>query len=190
MSNIVMPHVGYDGRHLTGNTVEKSMKTIKEIRDIFSDKEAGLQLPDDQLVYEVETYLPVSQGTLGGLFFGITFIHPGTVGDEYFMTRGHFHKIRDRAEYYWCLEGEGMLLLMDEQRNAWAEKMYPGSLHYINAGFAHRTANTGSSILSFGACLPADAGYDYASISEHGFSKILVTRDGEPALIDRPVSRG
>ena len=75
---------------------------------------------------------------------------------------------------------------MDQQRNTWTEKMYPGSLHYIPAGVAHRTANTGSGVLSFGACWPADAGYDYERIDREGFSKILVRKEGIPTLIDRP----
>ena len=186
MSNFLPPCAGYDGRHLTGNTVEKAVKTIKDVRDIFSDTASGRQMPDEQVVYEVESYHPVPQGTQGGLFFGITFIHPGTVGNEYFMTRGHFHKLSDRAEYYWCMEGEGMLILMDQQRNTRAERMYPGSLHYIHAGMAHRTANTGNGLLSFGACWPADAGYDYDRISRDGFSKILINDNGSPVLIDRP----
>lgn len=186
MKNIILPGTRYDGRNLTGDHVERSVKTLKDIRGIFSDTEEGRQLPGEQVIYEVESYLPVPPGMLGGLFFGITFINPGRVGDEYFMTRGHFHKIQDRAEYYWCIEGEGMLLLMDRQRNTWAEKMYPGSLHYIHAGVAHRTANTGDGVLSFGACWPADAGYDYESIDREGFSKILVRKDGIPTLVDKP----
>jgi hypothetical protein len=33
------------------------------------------------------------------------------------MTKGHFHAIENRAEYYWGIEGEGILLLMDKKRN-------------------------------------------------------------------------
>ena len=105
------------------------------------------------MIYEVESYFPVAHNTEGGLFYGITYIHPGVVGNEYFMTKGHFHKIRNRGEFYCTLKGEGMLILMDEERNTWAEKMYPGSIHYIKANTAHRTANTGDTILSFSAFL-------------------------------------
>lgn len=185
MTKILTPEVGYNGKHLTGKRVEKTEKRIRDLKDIYTDKEALEQLPSDQIVYEVESYLPVPQETTGGLFFGITFIHPGKVGNEYFMTKGHFHKILDRAEFYWCIEGEGMLILMDKNRNTWAEKMYPGSLHYINGYTAHRTANTGKEILSFGACWPSDAGHDYDTISAHGFSKILVEENSQPALVDR-----
>lgn len=182
--SITVPDIEYNGRHLKGEPVERVVRKIKDLKDIFYDKLALDKMDPQQVVYEVESYLPVPQDTTGGLFFGITFIHPGTVGGEYFMTKGHFHKILDRAEFYWCIEGEGMLILMDKNRNTWAEKMYPGSLHYINGYTAHRTANTGTGILSFGACWPADAGHDYDTISQHGFSKILVNQNGVPALVE------
>jgi glucose-6-phosphate isomerase len=99
------------------------------------------------------------------------------------MTKGHFHACADRAEYYWGLEGEGMLILMDEQRRVWAERMFPGSLHYISGHVAHRVANTGSRTLSFAACWPSDAGHNYAEIAENGFAGRLICKNGAPALI-------
>jgi len=185
MNNILLPVAGFSGRQLTGNKINKTVRKIGDLKTIFSDQAAYGDTSPDKIVYEVESYLPVKEGTTGGLFFGITFIQPGKVGDEYFMTKGHFHKIADRAEFYWGIEGEGMLILMDKYRKTWAEKMYPGSLHYIDGYTAHRTANTGASVLSFGACWPSDAGHDYDSISQRGFSKILVQENGQPILIDR-----
>lgn len=61
----------------------------------------------DQLAYEVEVCFPVPEGTTGGLFFGITKLQPGQVGEEYFMTRGHFHAQSDRGEFHWGIRGEG-----------------------------------------------------------------------------------
>lgn len=104
------------------------------------------------------------------------------MGDEYFMTKGHFHQQEDRSEYYWGLEGEGMLILMDRERNTWAERMMPGSLHYIPGGVAHRVANTGNSVLSFAACWPSDAGHNYEEIANKGFSARLVEVNGTPKL--------
>ena len=79
-------------------------------------------------------------------------------------------------------EGEGMLILMDRERNTWAERMMPGSLHYIPGGVAHRVANTGNSVLSFAACWPSDAGHNYEEIANKGFSARLVEVDGTPKL--------
>lgn len=185
MSKILEPEIKCINEKLEGNKIERIDRRIKNLKDIFFDKGALEKLNPETIVYEVESYLPVAHNTEGGLFYGITYIHPGVVGNEYFMTKGHFHKIRNRGEFYCTLQGEGMLILMDESRNTWAEKMYPGSIHYIKGNTAHRTANTGNSILSFNAFWPSDAGHDYAIISENGFSKILIKKDGKPELVSR-----
>lgn len=176
----------FAGNVLTGGPIDQLVRTLGDLGDIFYDQTAHAEMSPDRVVYEVESSFPAPQGTEGGLFIGMTYIHPGKVGDEYFMTKGHFHAVRNRAEYYFCTQGEGMLILMSEDRGTtWAERMSPGSIHYIPGYTAHRTANTGDSVLAFGACWPADAGHDYATISRDGFSKILVERDGEPVLVER-----
>ena len=61
------------------------------------------------------------------------------------MTRGHWHENRECVEFYFCIAGEGLLMLMDEDGTTWAEKTYPGTLHHIDghlalshAGLFHR----------------------------------------------------
>jgi glucose-6-phosphate isomerase len=98
------------------------------------------------------------------------------------MTRGHFHRKIDTGEYYWGIQGQGMLILMDEKRNVWAEKMKPGSLHYIKRAVAHRVANMGMEALVFNACWPSDAGHNYDEIAQNGFAARLVEDNGEAAL--------
>ena len=99
------------------------------------------------------------------------------------MTKGHFHEKANRGEFYWGIQGEGMLLLMDEkQEKLGLKKIYPGSLHYIDGFIAHRTVNTGDSILSFGACWPSDAGHNYQEIMDHGFSARLKEIDGKTSI--------
>jgi glucose-6-phosphate isomerase len=168
---------------LTGQGIITKSTSVAGLKGIFADEQSRSERPQEELVYEVQAHLPVEEGTLGGLFFGITKIHPGKIGAEYHMTRGHFHEMSDRAEYYWGIKGEGYLILMDRDRNTRAEKMEAGSLHYIPAHTAHRVANTGNEILSFGACWPADAGHDYKEIADHGFSGRLMEVDGHPALV-------
>jgi glucose-6-phosphate isomerase len=130
----------------------------------------------------VKCHFPVSEGTPGNLFFGTTLIIPGKVGYEYFMTKGHFHEKSDRAEYYWGIKGEGVLLMMDRKGNTWGEKMSPGTVHHITSDIAHRVANTGNNPLVFGACWPSDAGHDYGSIADKGFTARLIEVNGDPVL--------
>lgn len=169
---------------LKGSSIKHSVTVIEDLKDVFENENKRNHLPSQKLVYEVDAWQPVPPGTLGGLFFGVTRIFPGQVGDEYFMTRGHFHALGDRAEFYWGIKGEGMLILMDHNRKVKTEKMKPGSLHYIPAHIAHRVANTGNDILSFGACWPADAGYDYEEIKKNGFAARLINVNGIPELKD------
>lgn len=168
---------------LIGDSIVESRRVLADLGGVFLDQKACSALSPDTLVYEVSSHLPAAEGTPGGLYFGITRIFPGRVGDEYFMTKGHFHARRDRVEYYWGIEGEGVLILMDEHRRVWGERMFPGSLHHIPGGTAHRVANTGSVKLSFAACWPSDAGHDYESIAADGFSARLRCLDNKPVLL-------
>lgn len=168
---------------LSGEDVISSVTTIGKLKDYFQAEEIRKTLPQEHEVYRVQAHLPVREGTEGGLFFGTTWIQAGQVGDEYFMTRGHFHAKSDRSEYYWGLSGEGMLILMDRNRQCRCEAMQPGSLHYIPPHTAHRVANTGQEELIFGACWPSDAGHDYEEIIQKGFSCALINRNGTLKLI-------
>jgi glucose-6-phosphate isomerase len=182
-TNIVFPQFIFIDDNLIGDKVEKTARKIKDLKGVFSDEQSYSHIPEDSLVYEISCVFPEKEGISGGLFFGITCLYPGKVGDEYYMTKGHFHAQRDRAEFYWGIKGEGMLIMMDENRKVWAERMFPGSLHYIPGGIAHRVANTGNRLLSFGACWPSDAGHNYREILSKGFGKRLVERNGGPELI-------
>ncbi len=168
---------------LSGPSARVSEKKLFEIQSLFRDQEQAATMNPNTVVYRVEYWLPVPEGTSGGLFWGTTFLAPGKVGDEFFMTHGHFHAIRDRAEYYATLRGDGALLLMDEAGKTWLETMEPGSVHYIPGATAHRVANTGDNELAFAACWPSDAGHDYDFIRRHGFGARLRSIEGRPTLV-------
>ncbi|MEJ7779009.1 MAG: glucose-6-phosphate isomerase family protein [Daejeonella sp.] len=178
--------VTFLGDDLTGKEIINKSTTIGGLKDVFAEEQLRSAMSQEAVVYEVQAYLPIKEGTLGGLYFGITKINPGKVGDEYFMTRGHFHELSDRAEYYWGIKGEGYLILMDRNRETRMKKIEAGSLHYIPAHTAHRVANTGNTVLSFGACWPSDAGHDYKEIADNGFSARLLDGDGYPTLSVAP----
>jgi glucose-6-phosphate isomerase len=168
---------------LWGPALIESERRLGDLVGVFEDEVARQALPADRMVYRVMAHMPVPEGAEGGLFFGTSFIEPGCVGDEYFMTRGHLHRKIDTAEYYWGIRGEGLLILMDENRSCRAERVRPGSLHYIPGGVAHRLANTGPQTLAVGACWGSEAGHDYSTIEQHGFSARLKSIRGVPTLI-------
>jgi glucose-6-phosphate isomerase len=169
--------------HLSGEGIEVAVKTIGQLAGLFHDEPARRAMDPNTEVYRVHFWKPVPDGTTGGLFWGSTILQPGRVGDEYFMTHGHFHGVRDRAEFYATVKGAGALLFMDEGGPTWNQTMNPGTVHYIPGKVAHRVINTGNEPLVFLASWPSDAGHDYASIRTMGFTKRLVLRNGEPCLI-------
>jgi len=168
---------------LTGEGVETSVKKLGQLQGLFHDEAAWQSMDSGTEVYRVQFWRPVKDGTPGGLFWGSTEILPGRVGDEFFMTHGHFHLNRDRAEFYATIRGSGMLLLMSEDGVTWAERMRPGSVHYIPGRTGHRVANVGADSLVFVASWPSDAGHDYESVRTSGFSRRLVLRHGAPCLV-------
>ncbi|MGH9772117.1 MAG: glucose-6-phosphate isomerase family protein [Candidatus Acidiferrales bacterium] len=176
--------VDFRNGRLTGQQVEESLRTLGDLDGIFLDELAYRSMNHASVVYRVQAFQPVGNGVEGGLFWGTTFLEPGRVGDEYFMTKGHFHAKPAKAEYYVTVCGSGALILMDEGRASRVEWMTPGSVHYIPGRTAHRVANIGEETLSFLACWPSDAGHDYATIATQGFSARMRCIDGRPRLVE------
>lgn len=176
--------INLDNYNMKGDPVVNQVRRLKDLSGIFQDEKTFGSMGPEQIAYTVQAWLPVAEGTPGGLFFGVSTIMPGKVGSEYFMTKGHFHAQSDRAEFYWGVQGKGMLILMDRDRHTWGEEIYTGSLHYIGSEIAHRLANTGSENLVVGACWPSDAGHNYEEIAATGFSARLLEIDGNPLLIE------
>jgi glucose-6-phosphate isomerase, archaeal len=170
--------------HLEGTNLVESLKRLGDLPGIFRDARAFALMDPDTVVYRVQAYMPTTEGTEGGLYFGTTVIEPGTVGGEYFMTRGHSHARADRAEFYWGVKGQGVLLLLTPGGTIRAERISAGSLHYIDANTAHRVANTGDEPLIFGASWPSDAGHNYAEIASQGFgARVVIGASGTPEII-------
>jgi glucose-6-phosphate isomerase, archaeal len=138
----------------------------------------------DPLIYRV--YGIPGSATMGNVLSSTTVIEPGTIGREYFMTKGHFHEVRDRAEIYLGLAGEGRLLMATEDGGHAVEPMRRGTVNYVPGGWAHRSVNVGDEPLVFFAAYVGDAGHDYATIEEEGFPLLLVKGDGGPEIVENP----
>lgn len=139
----------------------------------------------DPVVYEV--YEMLRPEAAGDLRSGLSVVHPGRVGDEYFMTKGHFHSVIDRAEIYYCVKGRG-LLLMEDTEGQWAvEELAPGRAVYVAPGWAHRSINIGEAedLVTF-FVYPADAGHDYGTIERRGFRKLVERAHGGYRIVDNP----
>lgn len=139
----------------------------------------------DTKMYTVYSCENDDEKKLGNLYWGLTILEPVLVNGECNMTRGHFHANRDCAEYYFGTGGQGLLLFMDENGECFAEKVFKGSLHYINGKYAHRFINTCDVPCSLGACWPSAAGHDYKAIEERDFPYRVFKINGEIVIKDR-----
>ena len=110
------------------------------------------------------------------LQFGTTKLYPGKVGDEYYMTKGHFHTILDTSEVYYCLSGQGGMLMETPEGEVDWKEMKPGDALYVPGRWAHRSVNTGSEPLVMFFVYRGDAGHDYGTIETKGYRKLLVEK--------------
>lgn len=159
-------------------------RRLADLRGCFRDTRAYERALDagNPLVYSVASVEPANGE--GDLHYGLGVLYPGSIGDEYFLTKGHMHTWRDAAEVYIGVSGNGAMLLEDEvgggsrmvllQRNA---------VVYVPGHTAHRTINTGDEPLVYLGVYPARAGHDYGVIAERNFRSVVVKRDRGPTML-------
>ena len=161
-------------------------KRLADLRGTFADRaayERALQ-EGNPVVYTVSTVTP-GEGT-GALHYGLGILFPGIVGDEYYMTRGHYHSMRAAAEVYVGLKGEGRMVLEDDNTgNSRVVELLPDSIVYVPGHTAHRTVNVGSTPLVYLGIYPADAGHDYGEIARRNFRMMIIKKNGKPLAMGR-----
>jgi glucose-6-phosphate isomerase len=154
------------------------VRLASSMRGHYRDAQAleALIAMGDPVHYEVfERKLPAEPGHL---MFCISTTHPGTVGGECFMTKGHYHEVRQTAEIYLCLRGEGWMLMKLPDGTAAHERFLPGRVVYVPPHWAHRTVNTGDEPLTSLCVYPAEAGHNYGDIEKEGFPERVFKRAG------------
>lgn len=140
---------------------------------------------EDQLIYEVyEIKRPEIEGEL---LMGVSIVHPGKVGREFFMTKGHFHTVLATAEVYYCMRGEGYMVMETPEGEAFVEALSPGRVLYVPPCWAHRSVCTSrqEDLVTF-FIYPANSGHDYGTIEHKGFRKLVVEGAAGIEIIDNP----
>jgi glucose-6-phosphate isomerase len=119
----------------------------------------------------------------GHLLFSMSVLEPGRVGDEFFMTKGHYHTVSGTAETYLCVRGSGFMLMKTADGRWAAEPMAAGRMVYVPPQWAHRSVNTGDEPLISYCVYPAHAGHNYGDIETEGFpQRVILGPEGKPAF--------
>ncbi|MDV6270878.1 glucose-6-phosphate isomerase family protein [Rhodococcus globerulus] len=162
-------------------------KFIGDLAGLYRDAQAfegRRDSHDGSPVYWVES--SDTQGGEGGLITGISVLEPGTIGEEYYMTRGHLHQKSDRAELYLGLSGKGVMLLDSLDGQSVALEIGPGDAVYVPGHWVHRSVNVGTERMSTLFSYACDAGQDYGIIERAGGMKSLIVIDGDGGWASRP----
>ena len=163
------------------------VRRASDMRGHYADAAAldALVRSGDPVHYEVfETPVPEEYGHL---MYCISLLHPGTVGAECFMTKGHYHTRIETAEIYLCLRGEGYMLMKTQDGTGRAERMERGRMVYVPPYWAHRSVNTGAGPLVSFCVYPAEAGHNYGDIETEGFPQRVFVR-GDRVCVDPAVT--
>lgn len=157
---------------------------LSDMAGRYADRAAEKELlaSSDPLIYRADEI--VAPETPGELHTSVTVVFPGKVGDEYFMSKGHYQVDPLSVKVYLAIAGSGYLLMQNGQGDTIEVAMTPGTVAYCAAGWAQRTVNVGNEPFAYFKYWPADAGHDYDRVlREGGFLKRVVERDGRPQII-------
>jgi glucose-6-phosphate isomerase, archaeal len=185
--NFAVPFgINFDMSTGMANKLNTTCRRLSQMKGMFHDDrvlERTLEL-EDPLIYEF--YELKAPEDAGDLAFGTSIVYPGKVGNEYFMTKGHFHTIIGTGEVYLCLKGHGYMLLENPEGDWKAEELTQGRAVYVPKRYAHRSINVGNEPFITFFTFRADAGHDYGTIETKGFRKLIVEVDGKPVIVDNP----
>ena len=163
------------------------VRKLSSMKGQYMDEDAYEKILTDEDILLYEVYEKLVPELDGELLQGMSIVHPGKVGQEYFMTKGHFHSILDTAEFYYCIKGHGFMMMENPEGNWAAEELLPDTVLYVPGRWAHRSINIkkDEDLITIFA-YPANAGHDYATIESKGFRKLIVEENSQPKIIDNP----
>jgi len=156
---------------------------VSDLSMMFGDQDAVNKAIEngDPLIYEI--FYHGFETSVSDMALGVTRIQPGKIGDEFYMTKGHFHVAENQPEIYFCVKGKGFLLMETKSGEFRAVEWKPGVISHIPPMWAHRVANIGSEPLVFVASYHLAAGHDYEPVVQKGFQKRIIEKNGKAVFI-------
>jgi glucose-6-phosphate isomerase len=161
------------------NPTHHLVRRASDMRGHYRDGAALQQLVDAGNPVHYEVYERPVPEQYGHLMFCISDLRPGTVGDECFMTKGHYHTRLNTGEIYLALRGRGYMMMKTTDGQCRYEEFAPGRMVYVPPYWGHRSINTGSEPLISFCVYPGDAGHNYGDIEREGFPRRVFLRNGK-----------
>tara|TARA_Y100000034_G_scaffold109178_1_gene140174 strand:- start:5866 stop:6318 length:453 start_codon:yes stop_codon:yes gene_type:complete len=131
------------------------VRKLKDIHKKFSKKEKVKKILKKK---NPEIYRVYVKKLDGDFVVGKTVIKPGQIGGEYYMTKGHRHKIQI-PEVYILEKGKGNLIL--QNKKAKMINMKKNIPIIIPGKSAHRLVNTGKNKLEVLTIYSKKSGHSY-----------------------------
>jgi glucose-6-phosphate isomerase, archaeal len=155
-------------------------KRLKDLAGVYADENAytkAVSTSGEEVVYTVREMRPAQ--AVGDIIFGTTFMQPGRIGDEFYMTRGHIHATANRPEVYYGESGSGLMLLESPEGEPRILEVTPRVAVYVPPMWLHRSVNVGAEPLVMSFFYPSDSGQDYEIIANSGGMASLIVADGD-----------
>jgi len=163
-----------------GAATGRYQKRLADLAGIYLDSQAFDEAAADDVsgvVYTVNEMRPDQQR--GDVIFGTTFMEPGRIGAEFYMTRGHIHATANRPEVYYGESGEGLLLMESPEGETRILPLEPRVAVYVPPMWIHRSVNVGAAPLVMSFFYPGDSGQDYDIIARSGGMATRIMADGD-----------
>ncbi len=154
-------------------------RRLKDMEGFFHDKEAFNKADKEKSVYRICYF------NFDGLSCAITVMSSGKIGNEYFLTKGHFHRPLEMSEIYIFLSGQGVSILQrkDKEKPVLIAPLTRGTVAYAPPFYAHRTVNIGNDDLCWISIFDTKARLDYEPILKEGFKVLVVEEDGKATYV-------
>lgn len=158
------------------NPTNHLVRHASDMRGHYRDNAAFEALVTDGNPVHYEVFERPVPNEYGHLMFCISDLKAGCVGDECFMTKGHYHTRINTGEIYLALRGRGFMMMKTTDGQCRYEEFVPGRMVYVPPFWGHRSINTGDEPLISFCVYPADAGHNYGDIEREGFPKRVFRR--------------
>jgi len=167
---------------LMANPSKIEQRRLEDLDGLFRDKEAYGKAEKQKLIYSIYYF----DFAFNGLSCAVTEMLPGKIGEEYYFTKGHFHKPPEASETYIVLHGNGIVILQheDNEKPILIAPFSRGMVVFTPPYYGHRVVNIGSGKLYWISIFNTGVELNYEKILKEGFKVSVVEKDGKATFIE------